>query len=68
MYKSAARWLPLESIVLGSYQHVSEVSQKWLSKAFIEQTVIPHKRLSKRHLLFEFPEKINKYCIRSEHM
>ncbi len=51
---------PLESmLVLGLYQRVSEPSQKWLSKAFIQRSVMPHQRLSKRHLLFEFPEKIN---------
>ncbi len=49
---------PLESmLVLGLYQHVSELSQKRLSKAFIQWSVIPHQRLSKRHLLFDFPEK-----------
>ncbi len=50
---------PLESmLVLGLYQHVSEPSQKRLSKVFIQQSVMPHQRLSKRHSLFEFPEKI----------
>ncbi len=61
---------PLESmLVLGLYQHVSEPSQKRLSKAFIQRSVMPQ-RWSKRHLLFEFAEKNkrNKYCIRSVHM
>ncbi len=49
---------PLEPmLVLGLYQHVSEPSQKRLSEAFTQRSVIPHQRLSKRHLLFEFPEK-----------
>ncbi len=39
------------------FGHVSEPSQKRLSKAFIQRSVMPHQRLSKRHLLFEFPEK-----------
>ncbi len=52
---------PLESkLVLGLYQHVSEPSQKRLSKAFIQRSVMPHQRLRKRHLLFEFPEKKKK--------
>ncbi len=61
----------LESmLVLGLYQqHVSEASQKRLSEAFIQWSVMPHQRLSKHHLLLEFSEKKkNKYCIRSVHM
>ncbi len=51
---------PLESmLVLGLYQHVSEPSQKRLSNAFIQRSVMPQ-RLSKRHLLFEFPLKKKK--------
>ncbi len=47
----------LAELVLGLYQHVSELSQKQLSKAFIQRSVMPHQRMSKRLLLFEFPEK-----------
>ncbi len=36
---------------LGLYQHVSEASQKWLSKAFIQRSVMPHQRLSKLGVL-----------------
>ncbi len=35
--------------------------QKRLSKAFIQPSLMPHQRLSKQHLLFEFPEKTNKH-------
>ncbi len=49
---------PLESmLVSGLYQHVSESSQKRLCNAFIQQSVMPLQRLSKRQLLFEFPGK-----------
>ncbi len=50
------------------YQHVSEPSQKRLSKPFIQCSVMPHQRLSKHRLLFEFPEKKYIYCICSVHM
>ncbi len=59
---------PLESmLVLGLYQRVSEPSQKWLSKAFIQRSVMPHQRLSKRHLLCEFPEEKHLFCIFGTH-
>ncbi len=47
---------------------VSEPSQKRLYEPFIQRSVMPHQRLSKHHLLFEFPEKTNKHCIRSVHI
>uniref|UniRef100_A0A671PLJ8 Prolyl endopeptidase n=1 Tax=Sinocyclocheilus anshuiensis TaxID=1608454 RepID=A0A671PLJ8_9TELE len=46
------------------YPHVSEPSQKRLSKVFIQRSVMPHQRLSKRHLLFEFPEAKKKKLVR----
>ncbi len=61
LHKSVVRnGSDMSMLVLGLYQHVSEPSQKWLSKAFIERSVMPYQRLSKRHLLFEFAEKIKK--------
>ncbi len=62
-------WLLESMLVLGLYQHVSEPSQKRLSKAFIQRSVMPHQRLLKWHLLFEFPEekkKCNTHAYRTE--
>ncbi len=51
-------------LVSGLYQHISELSQKRLSKAFIQWSVMPHQRLSKWHLLFEFPEEKKNVFVR----
>ncbi len=58
---------PLESmLVLGLYQHVSEPSQKRLSKAFIQRSVMPHQRLVKTaFIILNFLKKKKKEILYS---